>query len=124
MIYTLFLYSSPFYSSLPWQAYDLVRVLLKKKQHGIHAAFFYADAVRIADKTLALTRNNLAINQAWSDLAETGQLSCHFCISSAVKRNLISEDGKNTQTVLPGFTLSSLTEFIALKQQSEEVLVF
>lgn len=142
MTYTFFLYSSPFHSPVPWEAYALARVLLAR-QHHINAAFFYADAVWIADKNNKVIQNKTQhkyavqyhhdipdnptignIGKAWSDLALSVQLPCYICISSAMKRGIASDDLTDNSRLWTGFHLSSLTEFIALKNQSEKVLSF
>ena len=125
-----FLHYSP--SSASWLAYQLSKSLAE--QHLIRAAFFYANAVRIADQAHPCFRNALNLTQAWSQLALDYQLPCGLCRSSVLQRNMITGDdfaaNKSTYDNPPasrlatGFQLSSLTEFIVWKKQSQQVLVF
>ena len=119
MSYTFFIYSSPFYSAVPWEACELAKALLLK-QHVIHAAFFYADAVWLADKNSEPIQD---VSQAWSNLAISAKFPCYACISSVMRRDIVKDEA-DTHALRPGFSLSSLTEFIALKRESERVLSF
>ena len=125
-----FLHHAP--SSASWLAYQLAESLAE--QHRMRAAFFYADAVQIADQTHPYCCNALNLTQAWSQLALNYQLPCGLCRSSVLHRNMMTEDNpvvnKTTDDnppasrLAPGFQLSSLTEFIVWKEQSQRVLVF
>lgn len=117
-----FLHRSPFHSTLPWLAYRLARDLAK--QHRVHAAFFYADAVWIADKTTNIQSHGMQLTAAWSRLALEYRFPCRLCRSSAVRRNIISDHAEDTHKLAPGFQSGSLTEFIAWQKQHTQILVF
>jgi tRNA 2-thiouridine synthesizing protein D len=126
--FTLVIHGAPYTSQAALTALHFCRAALAEG-HCIHRLFFFQDGVHNASALIVPPQDELHIPQAWQELIQAHGIDAIVCVSSALKRGILSDDEatryeKTAGNVLPGFTVGGLGQLVDALQHSDRLLNF
>ena len=128
MKFSIVIKGAPYSSEAATSGLNFARAVLAAG-HEIHRLFFFEDGVHNASSLVVPPQDETDIPAAWAELLATHRIDAVVCVSSALKRGILSESEaqryeRGAGNLLPGFTISGLGQLIDTCQQSDRVLTF
>lgn len=128
MRYTL-LVTGPAYGTQQASAAWQFASALLRRQHHIHAVFFYQDGVLNANRLNAPASDEFNLTEAWQMLAQQHQIPLYVCVSAALRRGVLGEQearqhGLDADNLAEGFCLSGLGALAESLAASDRLMQF
>lgn len=112
--FAVVVYSSPASSQAAASAYQFVRTLLNEG-HELYRLFFIADGVENANRLTVTPQDETNLPQQWHGLITKYKLDSVACVSSAIKRGILTPEEADRHN-LDAHTLLDSTEIAGLGQ--------
>jgi tRNA 2-thiouridine synthesizing protein D len=114
--FSIIIHSDPLSTSTK-SALKFAETIIHSTQHQLVQIFFFGNGVYCANALLTPLSNELNIYTAFVNLANENHFPLHVCISSALRRGILSEEeAENNEqshfTLTPPFVLSGLGSLV------------
>ena len=114
MKFAIVVYTSPATAQAASSAYRFTSTLLEEG-HEIYRLFFFSDGVENVNRLVVSAQDEINLQQKWHKLIEAYELDSVACVSSAIKRGVLSP-GEAERYELDAHSLQSSTEIAGLGQ--------
>lgn len=114
MKFSILITGASYSTQAPHTAWRFAKAALENG-HSIQRVFLHGDGVLCASQLHTTSQDEININQLWNDLATQYQLDIVVCITSALKRGILSESESDRHNK-PQFNLSTSMELSGLGQ--------
>jgi tRNA 2-thiouridine synthesizing protein D len=124
MKYSLFIYSDNNDNGAA-TALSLAQAIVDS-QHTLYRLFFYREGVMLAQKN---STRSLPPQNAWQQFVHDNDLDAVVCVSAAVRRGLVSEQGSQStalayEHIASGFQVSGLGQLADALANSDRIVSF
>jgi tRNA 2-thiouridine synthesizing protein D len=128
MKFSILITSAPYSTQAPHTAWRFAKAALENG-HSIHRIFLHGDGVLCASQLHTSPQDEININQLWNDLAIQYPLDIVVCITSALKRGILSASeadrhNKAQFNLSVSMELSGLGQLIDAINASDRVITF
>ncbi len=95
-----------------------------QRRHQIAEVFFLDEAVQFGIQQVSLTVDGKKLQAEWLALAKQHRFKLTLCANACEHFGVETRNGKFSQTVVDGFTITSLLQYFASCGRSGKQLVF
>ena len=128
MIFSIGIYSAPYTTQSASTALHFSKTLIGEG-HKIYRLFFYSDGVHNASSLTIAPQDEKSLQAEWDTLIKVNKLDSVVCVSSALKRGVLSNEeaqrqGLTGHSLRDSSEISGLGQFIDAYIHSDRVISF